>query len=347
MKKYIIITLLLINSVFYANAQKNEHTIEDMLKYFQNENIYEALDTYINKNGFNFNYKLIYYNEELQSYLMKLLDVDEYIEHLLEKYRINSKELMDRDEEKDTKDIYQVNYFITKECKLNFDSIYADHNLYLHYKELTLNWLVNRENIRLQKQKNNLLASDVALTLHSYIHYPQAYTIMQDWWLQKGESCIEESTGLNPFCIYLLRMNDPEVINEINRIVNSILKNNNVEFALPLILTLQEEVLTSFSIEKLIQLSDLKMNVSIMTPEEKVDLSLYILKYLNTICYNRRILNNNLLDELEQKGIYGKRRDKIFDNNRNKIISAAKLLVEELKKEEQYWMVNMPFNNDK
>jgi hypothetical protein len=343
MKKYIVITLLLINSVFYANAQKNEYTAEDMLKYFQNENIYEALDTYINKNGFNFNYKSIYHNDELQSYLMKLLDVDEYIEYLLEKYRINSKELMDRDEEEDTKDIYQVNYFITKECRLNFDSIYADRNLYLHYKELTLNWLVNRENIRLQKQKNDLLASDKALTLHSYIHYPRAYTIMLDWWLQKGESCIDEATGLNPFCIYLLRMNDPEVINEVNKIVNNIL-NNNIELALPIILTLQEEVLTSFSIEKLIQLSELKIDVSIMTPDEKVDISLYILKYLNTICYNRKILNNNLLYDLEQKEIYGKKRDKIFYDNRNKIISASKLLVEKLKEEERYWMVNMPFN---
>lgn len=347
MKKYAVLILLLISSFFYANAQKNEQTTEDILKYFQNENVYEALNTYINKNGLNFNYKSIYHNKELESYLMKLLDVDEYIKYLLEKYRISCKELMDKDEEKHTKNIYQVNYFITKECSLDFDSIYADRNLYLHYKELTLDWLVDRENSRLQGQKNNLLASDLALTIHSYIHYPKAYTIMLDWWLQKGKSCIEGSIGLNPFCIYLLRMNDPEVKNEVNRIVNSILKKNNLEFALPLILTLQDEMLTSFSIDKLIELSELKINIPIIDPDEKVDLSLYILKYLNTICYNRRILNSNLLDDLEQKGIYGKKRDKIFYDNRNKIISAAKLLVEELKEEEQYWMENMPFNNNK
>lgn len=344
MKKIIVVMLFQTLLSLCSFGQNKEYKRENLLTSFENRNSYEALETYINGSGFLFDYKLIYYDKELRDHLLKLLDVNEYVKYELEKYRIYCKRLIDNDEEEGKKDIYQVSQFVINECNLNFDSIYSDKNLYLHYKDLTLNWLVERENIRLQKHESDVLASNLALTLHSYIRYPDAYSIMKDWWVKKNTPCIDETTGVNSFCIYLLRMNDPEIKIEIDKLVNSLFNSKDKKLVLPTVLMLQERLLTSYSIEKLIQLAKLKMEVSIMTHDESIDVSLYILKYLNSVCFRYGLLDHNILEELEQKEIFGRKRDKVFYDNREKIISAAKLLVEKLKTEEEYWMVNMSFH---
>jgi hypothetical protein len=101
-----------------AKAQRVVVNNDSLRVHFRKEKAYQVFE-YYDRNHFGLDCEKLYYDEELKSYLLKWLDVDEYIEYKLEKYRKERIELMKNDDFS----IVRIKDYIKNKCKLKYDSI--------------------------------------------------------------------------------------------------------------------------------------------------------------------------------------------------------------------------------
>jgi hypothetical protein len=330
-KKLIILT---INIIIFNNiilAQSITINNDSLRVHFRKEKPYNVFD-YYDRNHFGLDCEKLYYDEELKFYLLKWLDIDEYIEYKLEKYRNERIELMKDDDFS----IVRVKDYIKNECKLNYDSICSVPELYREYKEKTIEWLVEKEKERLKKDKDNMIVPYSVIFLHSWICYPEAYLIIKKW--ANNRPFIDKYGNINSYYAYLLKMNDPEIQKQFDDIIKKFVETNGYSYEPLDIIKLLEGLSlrdNAYSVEKYIELLPVNRRFSLVTAEEHFVFDLYIL--------------DTLLFLFEYYGIEMK--ISIDKNDLRKyseeIIDAANKLVEKLKEKEKYWMENMPFNKNK
>jgi hypothetical protein len=304
---------------------------------------------YEKNHSLNLDYKALYYDKEIKEDLLKLLDIEEYIKFLLEEYRESKKNTMDIDSTNSLAWIYIRNF--TKEQGINnFDSIYNDKELYQHYKEKTIDWFVNQEQVRLEEEKEKLLPPSAVLSFHSLIRYPEAYKKIKKWWVNNEIPFIDRFGTISSYSYYLLNMNDPELINQYNLLSEKFIRtkkdDESIQF-LNFIKPFEFSINTSFAIEKLIELAFINIEFKYMSGinEPLIPSDYCILEILYYECKDYKISDfSNIPKDYEYNSLNLKEKINIMRKNKADIINASQILVKKKKEEEQYWMVNMPFN---
>ncbi|NDW11237.1 hypothetical protein [Dysgonomonas sp. 520] len=322
MKKTIILYLILLCLYPQNIAQVNNDSLR---YYFDTFSPYEALDIYSRKKHYNIDFKEVYYDQELKIEILKLLDTDVYIEYLLKKHRIYWDEFMKKDEREGVKPILPIKQYVTNICELNYDSIANNNQLYVKYRNFTLDWLVADENKKLQKQRETLMfQSHGAMHIHSLSHYPEAYKIWKNYWDISDKLIMDRFSQIQPLAIYLLRMNDPDIKDEVNKIVKKCVESNGYSENPVSLMSLFLSLETAYSIEKLIEMSSINSKQNFMSSDPPLSYDTILLSYLRGVCENENV--------------------HIESYDKDSILAGAKELAERKKKEEEYWMINMPFN---
>ncbi|MDR1198917.1 MAG: hypothetical protein LBK94_07920 [Prevotellaceae bacterium] len=329
MKKIIIFIAGVIGFNNIISAQSIVINNDSLRVHFRKEKPYKVFE-YYDKNHFGLDCEKLYYDEELKSYLLKWLDVNEYIDYKIEKYR-EERMILIQDDEFST---VRIKDYITNECKLNYDSICSIPELYIEYKEKTVDWLVGKEKERLLNEREKIIVPSSIIVLHAWICYPEAYLIIKKW--ANNRPFIDKYGDINSYYAYLLKMNDPDTQKQCDDVIKKFVETNGYSHDPVDIIKLLEGLGilgNAYSIEKYIEMLPVNRKFALVTYEENFVFDLYIL--------------DTLLDLFEYYGIEMK--ISIDKNNlRNyskEILEAANQLVLKLKEKEKYWMDNMPFNN--
>jgi hypothetical protein len=309
--------------------------------HFRKAKPYKVLE-YYDKNHFGLDCEKLYYDEELKSYLLKWLDIDEYIDYKLEKYKEDIRNSIYDDMNKLGYKNYSLNMIkrYIDECKLNYDSICSIPELYIEYKEKTVDWLVGKEKERLLNEREKIIAPSSVISLHSWICYPEAYLIIKKW--IGNIPFINKYGDVDPYYLYLLKMNDPNIQKQYDGIIKQFVKTNGYSHnPVNIIETLDRLGYWSnaYAIEKLIEIYQVKRKYIPMETELFFDTNiliklLFLCEY-NTVETKYPIYSINISDEKKLKK-YSK-----------EILEAANKLVIQLKEKEKYWMDNMPFNKNR
>jgi hypothetical protein len=332
MKKILTFTILIVvlnNDVF---AQRLIINNDSLRVHFGKEKPYKVFEYYDKNHHYNIDYKDIYYDDELKSYLLKWLDIDEYIDYKMEKYREERVILMQDDEFS----IVRIKDYIINECKLNYDSICFAPEIYAKYKEKTVDWLVDQEKKQMSEQKDKLQLPNSVLDFHSFAYYPESYLIIKQFADKLNLPVVSETGSLNLYYFHLARMNDPETHTKYDKIIEEFVKTNGYSYIPNSILGNVKSLYNAYGLEKLIEIYQVKRKHIIWSDgtEGRFDSDvLFELLILLKYYYKEEIS------------------DKIDNNNMNKyskeILEAANKLVIQLKQKEKYWMDNMPFNKNK
>jgi hypothetical protein len=335
MKKIIIFMASVIAFNSIISAQRVVITNDSLRVHFRKEKPYQVFE-YYDRNHFGLDCEKLYYDEELKFYLLKWLDIDEYIEYKVDKYRKERIELMKDDDFS----IVRVKDYIKNACKLNYDSICSIPELYAEYKEKTIEWLIEKEKERLLNEKDNIIPPDDVIYLHARISYPEAYLIIKQWEYKLRIPFIDKYGNINPYYEYLLKMNDPETQKQYDEIIKEFVKSNGyTQVPINIIETLDRIGYwdNAYVVEKLIEIYQVKRKYIPMETERSFDTDVLI-RLLSLCEYNNiktkySIYSIDILDEKKLKK-YSK-----------EILDTSNKLVEKLKEKEKYWMDNMPFNN--
>jgi hypothetical protein len=309
-----------------AKAQRVVVNNDSLRVHFRKEKPYKVFD-YYDRNHFGLDCKKLYYDEELKFYLLKWLDIDEYIEYKVEKYRKKRIELMKNDDFS----VVRTKDYIKNECKLNYDSICSVPELYAEYKEKTIDWLVGEEKKRLENTKGIISFPYEVLSFHSFICYPEAYITIKQIIEKRNIPIVNQNGSINSDYIYLLRMNDPDVQKAYNKIIQNFVKTNGYAYEPNVILNNLEMLPNAYGIEKLIELYQVKIKYIPMSDGSEVRFDNEILRMLLFLLQYYKIEMNEDIN---------------IEKSSKEIIETANTLVEKLKEKEKYWMDNMPFNKN-
>jgi hypothetical protein len=307
--------------------------------HFRKAKPYKVFEYYDKNHHYNIDYKGLYYDEELKSYLLKWLDIDAYIDYKLEKYKEDIRNSIYDDMNKLGHKNYSLNVIkrYINECKLNYDSICSIPEFYAEYKDKTIEWLVDQERKKILQNKDNIIPPDGAIYLHTRIAYSEAYIFIKQF-----EKRLNHKKNWNSYLEYLLKMNDPETQAKYDEIIKEFINTNGYSIEPINILETLDRLGywgNAYAIEKLIEIYQVKRKYIPIETEHFFDKDVLI-KLLSMCKYNNietkyPIYEIDILNEKEIRK-YSK-----------EILEAANKLVEKLKEKEKYWMDNMPFNKNK
>lgn len=319
MKSLIIILwiTILTDNISYAQERKII-TNDSLLRMFQVMKPFEVL----NKIGFgNMNFKAFYYDTVLKTHLIKWLDRHEYFEYVLDKEKetISNRPDLIKDE---------ILYMLNKKGRGKaLDSIITNPMLYAQYRDSAISVYVNRY---IESYKGEHEVPDKAITLHSYLAYPEGYAIIKKLWDESGRP-----TERNEYFIPLVRMGDPDARELYDNRIKQLVKTYG---GIPGIVYIDgelNELRNSYSVSKFIEL--LKVNthyVAMSDGDPGMPYNCYVINYLlgGILTYSIDIGKVKTSDPCD-----------VQKKHLPEIKAAAKKLIEKYKAEELYWMKNMPF----
>jgi hypothetical protein len=317
MKKVLIIFWCLILANNIKNAQGQEIISSDsLLKLFQVMKPFEVFE----KVQFTwFDFKSCYNNIVLKPYLMKWLDRHEYFEFVLDKEKetiTNRPDLIKN----------EIIYMLNKRNRKNaLDSILDNPILYTQYRDSAISVYVNRY---VESYKGEHKVPDRAIIIHSYLAYPESYTIIKQWW---NES--DRKTERNEYFIPLVRMGDPEARKLYDNLITQFVKTNG---EIPGIMDIDgelRELRNSYSVAKMIEVLKIDMVYNPLEDSPQ-PYNCWVISYL---------LNDFLAHSIDIGKVKTSDPCDVQKKHLPEIKAAAQRLIEKYKAEEYYWMKNMPF----
>lgn len=320
MKKLILVfwCLVLVNNITDSQERKIISS-DSLLKMFRLMKPFEVL----NKVRFeNMNFKALYYDTLLKPYLMKWLDKDEYFQYEIERERATIKNNPKLIKE-------EIQYMLNKQGRKNaLDSILNNAALYYQYRDSAIDANVKRFFENHKKEKFNI--PDQAIVLHSYLAYPESYTIIKQWWVESG------NTMDRSLFISLVRMGDPDARNLYDNKIKKFVKSNGESSDLADIYGELLELRNSFSTMKMIDVLTVDKNyVRLSEGDPGVPYNCQVIKYLLDVFSYKNI---EMAPSVKQNAPSKEQLKHLPE-----IKAAAQKLIEKYKAEEYYWMKNMPF----
>ena len=270
MKKRILQFILFFITISNIQAQRYSITIDSLRIRFQNEKSYDVYDYYRKTSGFSKeDYKFLYYDQEMKAYLLKWLDQDQILDYEKDKFK---KYLYNFDEEAKTSFIKS---YISREFKLNSDSIKADTALWRLYGDSAINDRAEKEKRyllqRKEEEKRDILPDEGVLYLHRMIAYPEAYKTIKDWWNQYDKPTATEQGYFNNLFVSLLSMNDPETRAEFDKIIKKYVQTNGETYmegyGVGFIRSLRE-VNNAYGLKKMIELLPVRIDAAALASRE-------------------------------------------------------------------------------
>lgn len=341
MKKKIIHIMILFFIVANTciHAQRYTITIDSLRTHFRTEKPYVVLDYYKKRTSWfsKDNYKPLYYDLEMKNFLLQWLDQNQIIDYETNVFRKYLEGFSNDNKNSLVKD------FIERDFRLNADSIRADSTLWKIYTDSVISLRVEKHKIdllrRKEEEKRDILPDWSAMYLLSKVAYPESYKIMKDWWCQYDKQVVRNTAHFDNLLILLLLMNDPEAQLEFDKIIKKYIRTNGKiyeeDFGIALINCFQI-VNNAYGISKMLELLSIETLVPGLTGRDGTyydPLNYRIYDLLNSVFIVHKIETKGLFDSLDT-----------MRKNKNEIIQLANRLIEKLEKEEQYWMVNMPFD---
>jgi hypothetical protein len=340
MKRKVILILNLLLIISCIDAQNIMITNDSLRVHFQKGKPYEVYD-YYQKRRFDdiLDYKALYYDQELKDYLMEWLDINEYIDYKIDKYK---KELYQRFEDRpDDKESF-VKYYIEQSLKLQYDSIRSDTCLIKIYFTQAIEKSANERKIDLEKLnidssnlREELIPPLDVLFLHAKIAYPESYQIIKQWWYRQKKIISHYDGYMTDIFISLLMMNDPEAQFLFNKEIKKLFNSQWTDLFGIGINECLNYLSNAYAVRKLVEILSVTKSITTTSDEtaEPYDkLTFDLLRYLMEV---NKIENNPFqsLNDLNQ-----------MRKNKDKIIEAAERLIKKMEQEEKYWMSNMPFD---
>ncbi|MDN5201709.1 hypothetical protein QQ008_10060 [Fulvivirgaceae bacterium BMA10] len=261
-------------------------------------------------------YHEIYNSPDLKAPLMELLDEKLYRERSLNQVRNsygNDQKYINR----------KIKMKVGKDI---FPSIQSNQALYSVYKDSILNELLENYD----QENETYWPYQEAITLHSYIAWPESYTAIKNWWQKTGKD--QKSI----FYLPLVKMRSPEALALYDHKVARIVETNGENQFLNLLYSeLSGEINNSYSILKLQEL--LTVNKSFMALSEggsELPFNCEVARYLVSIA------NRDLTEKIVLKSSTGCEK---LVNSKNELARVVSLLIAFYEEKESYWYKQMPY----
>ena len=176
---------------------------------------------------------------------MKWMDKYEYFEFVLDKEKETITNRPDLIKE-------EIIYMLNKRRRKNtLDSILSNPVLYRQYRDSAISVYVNRY---IEDYKGEHKVPDRAIIIHSYLAYPESYTIIKQWWDESGRK-----TERSDYFIPLVRMGSPDAQELYDNRIKQLVKTNG---EIPGIMIIDGELCelrSSYAISKIIELLKVRM----------------------------------------------------------------------------------------
>ena len=334
--KFIIPFLLLI--VSSVQAQRFVITIDSLRDHFRRDSPIEVYDYYENKREFifpEFDYKALYYDQEMKNYLMTWLDPVVWVDYMVFSYKKKIVQMFEyRLESKES----FIRYYVENNLKLKYDSIRQDTSIVKIYFHQALEKKSQEEKELLLKGKEKILPPWTVLSLHSRIAYPESYKKIKELWYQQNKSMVvDKFERFSDLFKALLIMNDPEVQVKINQLVKEMLHTSkNGENKCLSILSSLGQVENAYAIKKLIEILPIQEEIAGLASMEGISyvpMDDFTYDKLKMIFRHYNLETSYFSYDVKQNR-----------KNKTKIVEVAKQLIKELEEKERYWMENMPFD---
>ena len=319
--KKILILLAIISNIIYARGQKIISN-DSLLKLFQTMKPFEVFEK-VQSSWFDI--KSCYKDSLLKPYLMKWLDRKEYFEYVLEqeKKTISSSPDLIKDE---------IIYILNRQNRKSaLDSILNDPVQYNQYRDSAISLYIGRY---IENYKGVHKVPIQAIIIHSYLAYPESYTIIKQWWVESGKP-----TERNEYFIPLVRMGDPEARKLYDNRIKNFVKTNGETPDIFIIYRELTELNNSYSIMKMIEILSVDKNyIRLSEGDSGVPFNCEIVMYLLGIFsyYSDIATTVSVKQDMPCKEQL---------KHLPEIKAAAQKLIEKYKAEGYYWMKNMPFYN--
>jgi len=238
MKKVLIIFwyLILANNINNVHGQEIISS-DSLLKLFQVMKPFEVFE----KVQFTwFDFRTCYNDTSLKPYLMKWMDRHEYFEFVLDKEKrtIANRPDLIKDE---------ILYMLNKQGRRKaLDTILTTPALYSQYRDSAISVYVNRY---IENYKGEHKVPDRAIIIHSYLAYPESYTIIKQWWKESGLK-----NENNEYFLPFLRIGDPDARRIFDEKIRQCVKDNGESSNMVKINSALNGLSNSYSVIKLIEL---------------------------------------------------------------------------------------------
>ncbi|GAB6013345.1 hypothetical protein [Viscerimonas tarda] len=331
-QKHILITVLFTVAINDIIAQRVIITNDSLLVHFQQEEPIEVYDYYQRRFDDALDYKSLYYDQEMKDYLLKWLDKGVGIDNKINDFKRYLQDFSEEQNNALTKD------YIIRVCKLNYDSICPNPVLLnFYYNEAILRDIENYKDDLLRNQEKILPPED-ALYLHARIVYPESYKIIKNIWYRHNKPV----TFNDVIFSCLLMMNDTETQSIFDKIITDVVKSGGetANYSAYSLFIFLNRANNAYYIKKLVELLDVHKSYQYISggaPKPLDDLIYGTLKDL---------FRYHKIETTAYAISYKTPEDYIQQMRKRKplVIEAAERLIKQLKAEEQYWMVNMPFD---
>ena len=325
----VLILLVLISKIYAQQITLNNDSLRS---HFQRETPYKVYELYERRSDDRIDYKALYYDAELKDYLMKWLDVNEYINYKVDKYKQNL--YRDFEYQFDQKESF-VRYYTKYSLNVEYDSIRSDTSLVKIYLAQAIEKRADEEKNKLINQKNELIPPFGVLYLHLRVAYPEFYKILKQWWYMQNKQVFLDDYDITETMICLVALNDSEAQIIFDNIIKRLFSSNWHPFFGTGILESLRYINNAYAVQKLIEIIPVTKVIETMSDGSTEPFDILVYKLLRQFMIEHNLQNNPFqsLNDLNQ-----------MRKNKDKIIDAANRLIEKLEADEQYWMENMPFD---
>lgn len=204
-----IFICLIILSCESVIGQRPSITRNQMLHYFKNNPPFEAEEKIKKIEYENFNYKSVYDDKELKSYILKLVDRREYFEHEVRKDMQHYLEII-ADTNRLKSDIWSFLYKRKRSDKV-VDSLVQIPSIITQYRDSVIQETETR-----YKGRANKLSIPDDIRFVEMFKYREVYDSIKLW---------SKLDSQDKYFIALFEYNDPEVIKKAEDLVKRLLKN--------------------------------------------------------------------------------------------------------------------------
>jgi hypothetical protein len=352
MKLKIVLSLFIFSTVI--NGQNKKLQKENIVSYFADNNAFDALEKINDKlfDGYFIDYKSFYLDTEIKKNILLCLDRRGLKELEINKYmEVYKKNNLDIEYFK-----YSLKSYINdKKRKIKIDSLLLTKELINTYTDSILN---HRYEFLKKDIKNSYEGTIPNLNTVVLFKYPEVYDSIKKW--------NKKNIKLDLFD-ELIKYNDPDAIKLFDKKVENYVKSNgsntnytnnkNANFS-----SFIRDCNTSYTFSKVAELIKIDhvevlfyghhVNINGETTSNNiyVNENFSILNKVNffTLITKYKLPYEKLIKEYTLIKSGDLISEKKFMNKNNKTIKKAILdISEEMKKEEEYWMKNMPFYKKK
>jgi hypothetical protein len=340
--KKIIYTLVLICNITcsWGQVKPNVLSRDSILHLFQKLPPLDVQEIIMNTNYQYLDFKSLYFDKELKRYFLECLDQKTYFESEINKEIINYKEII-KNPERLKSEIRS--YLNEKKRTSQIDSILNSPQLLLKFEDTII-----ANEILFKKKVRNFKNYFPPTQLLVLLKYPEVYTTIKKWSMQDTKQ---------DFFNQLLSFNDPDAQKIYNTRVKEFIRSNGESENFAKINLPINVVGTSFTYKKAIDLLNINKQIEPMaTHIQTNEGSVKSNEYITYNCYLAKILARKIVyKKIKLEGLFLKKMaviDDSLDDNRicnfyvENIIAikkATNILVSEVEKDEEYWMINMPF----